>query len=383
MLLNKRGSAWRRLPLLAVVLVLVVTMAAACGGKKDGGAAMPGAGEGQAVATYKDGGKVSQKEFDKYITMLEITNPQTAMYLYIDPSFKESELKRYITFKEFAKQATDEDKKLAKESSETFVGQLEQALKDGESAEDLKQLMDRSGLTSAEAGKFVDLLVQAQEVVERKRQGYMAEVKDDAIKAEFDKAPGDYNVVSVRHILVGTIDPNTQEELRTEDEALKRAEEVKAKLDAGGDWTALAKEYSDDGGSKEAGGLYEDKEAGGWVEEFKQAANTQAIGEIGKPVKSSFGYHVMKVEKREEMAYDKLPDAKKSMIRETLANPKLNEYMMAEQDKLEIKVDLPKEEAPAGEETPAEGAGNDAGNDAGESAGNGAEAGTEGDAAKE
>ncbi len=378
MLLNNRRSAWRRLPLLAVILMLVVTMAAACGGKKDGGAAMPGAGEGQAVATYKDGGKVSQKEFDKYITMLEITNPQTAMYLYIDPSFKESELKRYITFKEFAKQATDEDKKLAKESSETFVGQLEQALK-GESAEDLKGLMDKSGLTSAEAGKFVDLLVQAQEVVERKRQGYMAEVKDDAIKAEFDKAPADYNIVSVRHILVGTTDGSTGEELRTEEEALKRAEEVKGKLDAGGDWTALAKEYSDDDGSKEAGGLYEDKEAGGWVEEFKQAANTQPIGEIGKPVKSSFGYHVMKVEKRDEMTYEKLSEARKSTIRETLANPKLNEYMTAEQDKLEIKVDLPKEEAPAGEETPAEGAGNDAG----ETSGNGAEAGTEGDAAKE
>ena len=378
MLLNNRRSAWRRLPLLAVILTLVVTMAAACGGKKDGGVAMPGAGEGQSVATYKDGGKVSQKEFDKYITMLEITNPQTAMYLYIDPSFKESELKRYITFKEFAKQATDEDKKLAKESSETFVGQLEQALK-GESAEDLKGLMDKSGLTSAEAGKFVDLLVQAQEVVERKRQGYMAEVKDEAIKAEFDKAPADYNIVSVRHILVGTADASTGEALRTEEEALKRAEEVKGKLDAGGDWTALAKEYSDDDGSKEAGGLYEDQEAGGWVEEFKQAANTQAIGEIGKPVKSSFGYHVMKVEKREEMSYDKLSEDKKSMIRESLANPKLNEYMTAEQDKLEIKVDLPKEEAPAGEETPAEGAGNDAG----ESAGNGADAGTEGDAAKE
>src|SRR5690606_27933962 len=122
--------------------------------------------------------------------MLEITNPQTAMYLYIDPSFKESELKRYITFKEFAKQATADDKKLGEEQAESFKGQLDAALK-GESAAELQELMDRSGLTSAEASKFVTLLVQAQEVIERKRQGYMAEVKDEAIKAEFDKAPGD------------------------------------------------------------------------------------------------------------------------------------------------------------------------------------------------
>jgi len=380
-------TAWRRLPALLVVLTLVVTMAAACGGgsKKNGGGDMPGAGEGQAVATYKDGGQVSEKEFDKYITMLEITNPQTAMYLYIDPTFKEQELKRYITFKEFAKQSTDDDKKLAKEQSDSFVGQLEEALK-GESAADLQGLMDKSGLTPAEAGKYVVLLVEAQEVIERKRQGYIAEVKDEDVKAEFDKAPSDYNIVSVRHILVGTADPNTGEEKRTEEEALKRAEEVKAKLDAGGDWAALAKEYSDDEGSKENGGLYEKAEAGGWVEEFKQAANTQAIGVIGEPVKTSFGYHVMKVESREEASYDKLAEDKKAAIREELANPKLNDYMMAEQDKLEIKVSLPKEE-----EAPADDAGNDAagaGNDAagaGNNAGAGtdAEAGNEKDAAKE
>ena len=82
-------------------------------------------------------------------------------------------------------------------------------------------------------------------------------VTEEEIKAEYDKAPADFNVVSVRHILIGTIDPNTGAELKTDEEALKLAKEVKAKLDAGGDWNALAKEYSTDTGSKDNGGLYE------------------------------------------------------------------------------------------------------------------------------
>lgn len=82
----------------------------------------------------------------------------------------------------------------------------------------------------------------------------------------------------------------------------------------------------------------------------------------------------MKVEKREEASYDKLAEDKKAAIRESLANPKLNDYMMAEQEKLEIEVSLPKEE-----EAPAE----DAGADDNAGAGNDAGAGAEEDAAKE
>ena len=52
--------------------------------------------------------------------------------------------------------------------------------------------------------------------------------------------------MKVQHILIST-------ENRSDAEAKKRAEEVKKKLDKGGDFSKLAKEYSDDPGSKEQG----------------------------------------------------------------------------------------------------------------------------------
>ena len=173
-----------------------------------------------------------------------------------------------------------------------------------------------------------------------------------------------YATVTVRHILVATktTDETTQEEkeLRTSEEALARAKEVKAKLEAGGDWAALAKEYSDDPGSKDTGGLYADKKNGSWVEEFKQAAYKQEIGVIGDPVETEYGYHVILVEKRDTPAFDKLSDTDKEAVKSAVAYTHMNKFMTDELPKQEIVIKLPKTEeetpasdAPAGEETPA------------------------------
>src|SRR5690606_13701103 len=75
---NKNNTAWRRVPALLLTAVLVMSLLAACGKGKDGKDAMPGATEGQVVASYQDGGQVTEAEFNKYTTLLELTNPQMA-----------------------------------------------------------------------------------------------------------------------------------------------------------------------------------------------------------------------------------------------------------------------------------------------------------------
>ncbi|MFJ8263464.1 peptidylprolyl isomerase [Rummeliibacillus sp. NPDC094406] len=76
----------------------------------------------------------------------------------------------------------------------------------------------------------------------------------------------------------------------------KTAKEVKAKLDKGEDFATLAKKYSTDTGSQAAGGEL------GWfgpdkmVPEFTKAAYSLKKGEISEPVKTSYGYHIIKVE---------------------------------------------------------------------------------------
>ncbi|MFC5701336.1 peptidylprolyl isomerase [Cohnella faecalis] len=335
--LNRRP--YRRLAMIVMATVLLAALLAGCG-KKEKGTSLPGEGEGTVIATYKDGGKLTEGEFNKYADFVAITDPQTAMYLSI-PQFKEQFVQQYISQKAFAAQATDAQLKESKAQIDTFKSQLEDALK---TQEDLKKQLDEKKITVDELVQIAKIVSDASAVMKTKQDEFIKAVKDEEIKAEFDKTSADYNIVTVRHILIATSDPATGEAKHTDEEALKIAKEVKDKLDKGGDWTALAKEYSDDTGSKETGGLYEKKQAKEWVAEFKDAANKQEIGKIGDPVKTDYGYHVMKVESREPTAYDKLSQTDKDAIVQTLISPKMSDFIQKEQEKLEIKVTLPAEE---------------------------------------
>lgn len=81
-------------------------------------------------------------------------------------------------------------------------------------------------------------------------------------------------------------------------EVRKKAVEVLNQAKGGGDFSALAKEYSEDGGSKDNGGLYEGVKKGQFVSEFEEVAfNQLQPGQVYSDlVKTSFGYHIIKLE---------------------------------------------------------------------------------------
>ncbi len=128
------------------------------------------------------------------------------------------------------------------------------------------------------------------------------QLTDADVKAYYDahldkfKQP---DLVSVRHILVAVKqDPQAKEGL-TDAEALKRIAKLQADLKKKGTTFAdLAKKFSDDPGSKDSGGLYEDVDPSNWDPAFAKAAESQPIGKVGAPVKTRYGYHLIKVEGR-------------------------------------------------------------------------------------
>lgn len=78
--------------------------------------------------------------------------------------------------------------------------------------------------------------------------------------------------------------------------ARRTAEEVYRELDAGGDWEVLARRFSDDPGSKEAGGdLGWVRQGGGLVPEFERMAFAIRPGALSPIFRTEFGYHILEV----------------------------------------------------------------------------------------
>lgn len=122
--------------------------------------------------------------------------------------------------------------------------------------------------------------------------------------------------IHARHIL---IKPTTQDPAGDQ-AALAKAEDVRRKaLAAGADFAALARQYSEDEGSKPSGGDLGFFPRGRMVEEFTQAAFALQPGGVSAPVKSQFGYHVIKVEERRPAGQRSIEEVRES-IRTNLAD---------------------------------------------------------------
>jgi hypothetical protein len=103
-----------------------------------------------------------------------------------------------------------------------------------------------------------------------------------------------YNSGTVRllqHILI-RLEPNAEPPARAA--ARRKADQVYAKVKAGGDFAALAKAFSDDPGSKKDGGFLPPSPRGKWVTAFDSAGWMLAPGELSPIVESPFGFHIIR-----------------------------------------------------------------------------------------
>lgn len=132
---------------------------------------------------------------------------------------------------------------------------------------------------------------------------------DDAmLKTFYDEHKNEWEEVKARHILIrfqGSKMPlgEGKKDL-TEAEALAKATELRAKIVAGADFAAVAKESSDDTGSGQNGGDLGAFGKGQMVPEFDKEAFLLPVGQISQPVKSPFGYHLIKVESHGTKPFD-------------------------------------------------------------------------------
>ncbi len=174
-----------------------------------------------------------------------------------------------------------------------------------------KRKMDQDPKTKAQIAFQMDQMLASSLFKEISDK---IKIDEAEIKAAYEKTKGEAEEVKAKHILIrfeGSRVPlkEGQKDLKKE-ESLAKAKELKAKIDGGGDFAALAKAESDDAGSGAAGGDLGFFAKGQMVPQFEQAAFSQPIGKVGEPVESPFGYHLILVEERRSKG---LEDARKSI----------------------------------------------------------------------
>ena len=141
-------------------------------------------------------------------------------------------------------------------------------------------------------------------------------VEDADVRKYYDDHKNEYERVKARHILVrfkGSAAPAGKKEL-TEEEALEKTKALRARIVAGEDFATIAKAESDDTGSGAQGGSLGTFPHGQMVAPFDQAAFSLPLGQISEPVKSPFGYHIIKVEERTTKSFEEArPEIEKQM----------------------------------------------------------------------
>jgi peptidyl-prolyl cis-trans isomerase D len=135
------------------------------------------------------------------------------------------------------------------------------------------------------------------------------------LQSYYDQHRDEYRVpeqVKVSHILIKTALPaaGAKEDEKAVAEARKKAEDVLTQVKAGGDFAKLAEKYSEDPGSAKSGGELGWIGRGRTVPEFEKAAFSLAKGQTSDLVKSSYGFHIIRVEDKQDAHLKTLPDVK-------------------------------------------------------------------------
>lgn len=189
---------------------------------------------------------------------------------------------------------------VAQEEEQAFPGKVKYEKSDFLFAEDIPQAVN-DAIANLEVGEFSQEIIESGNSFVINAQGQAIQEtglalvklieKKEEIKAE--------KQVKVSHILISFVgaDSASASITRTDEEAEELAKEVKVKLESGEDFSATAKEFSDDNSNKETSGILSTPVTGDgtYVYDFEQAALAlEEQEQLSEIVKTQFGYHIIK-----------------------------------------------------------------------------------------
>jgi peptidyl-prolyl cis-trans isomerase C len=157
---------------------------------------------------------------------------------------------------------------------------------------------DKADIKTKYEWDFDDVLSHAYftENIEKK-----SDVTEKEARVYYDAHIGDFVEIKAQHILV---------------KSKQLADSLHKRIIDGESFDELAKKHSEDATTKEKGGSLGAFTKGVMVQEFEDAAFALSDGEVSQPVKSVFGYHIIKANERKKYSFDDSKDKIIKMIKE-------------------------------------------------------------------
>lgn len=209
-------------------------------------------------------------------------------------------------------------------------------------AAQFEQLLAREGYTLKTYKEFLGKQIARGKLMQMKVAAKIKVSEEDlkAAYAQYAKLEGDDVEVHARHILVAVDPKATPEQVEA---ARKKAEAIaKEARRPGMDFEALAKARSE-GDSREDGGDLGFFRRGVMVPAFDKAAFTLKLGEVSDPIRTNFGWHVLKVEERRAVgvaAYEELRPKLELQLRQQKTEKFVDQYIQELKKKAVIEVKL-------------------------------------------
>jgi foldase protein PrsA len=306
---------------LALLLATVAMAATACGGGSDsvpsdavavvGGTEISKADLDELMTLSKNGYKQSNQAFPKAGTP-EYQSIQTRNVAYL------------VELVQFRKAADDLGLTVSQKDIDKIENQTIKEKFGGKRAEYVKALK-KAGFTPEQyRDKALEVSALSTKIFNAVTKD--VDVSDQEILEYYTTNQSQYGSPEsrdVRHILIAEKNKDGSVDF----EASKaKADEVYAQLKGGADFAALAKQISADPGSKDAGGKLTISR-GQTVPEFDKVSFDLKTGELSKPVKTTYGYHVIQAVSDVRKATTTPIDKVRATIRTTLLQEKRNQEM--------------------------------------------------------
>jgi len=234
---------------------------------------------------------------------------------------KSNLLDRLIFTELLLAKGTDADKKKAQEDTEKYIVDVKKQI----GSDTVFEAQVKSTGMSMDQFKKRAFEQNLCEIVLDREVKPTIKISDADVKKFYDDNPAEFEKpeqVRAAHVLISTLDKDTQQPLPPSKKAEKEklARKVKARADKGDDFGKLAKEFSEDPGSKDKGGEYTFPR-GQMVPEFEAAAFSMKAGQVSDLVETRFGYHIIKT-------LEKMPASKVDFAK---VEPRIKEYLTSQE----------------------------------------------------